>query len=44
VPTLENDRYLAPDIAAAIALVRHDQLRAIAAIHLPIIDPEGPPA
>jgi histidine ammonia-lyase len=43
VPTLDDDRYLAPDIAAATALVRHDRLRAAAAIHLPIIDPEGAP-
>jgi histidine ammonia-lyase len=41
VPTLEDDRYLAPDIAAATALVRDDRLREAAAIHLPIVDPEA---
>jgi histidine ammonia-lyase len=42
VPRLEQDRYLAPDIAAAAELVRSGALTATAGIDLPGF--EGPPA
>jgi histidine ammonia-lyase len=38
VPSLDNDRYLAPDIAAAEVLVRFDALAAAAEIDLPDIE------
>jgi histidine ammonia-lyase len=41
VPRLEQDRYLAPDIAAAADLVRGGVLSAVAAIDLPRLDAAG---
>ena len=41
VPSLDHDRYLAPDIEAAVALVRFDQLAAAAEIDLPDIEGKG---
>jgi histidine ammonia-lyase len=38
VPGLENDRYLAPDIAAAAALVRSGAIAAAPEIDLPDIE------
>jgi histidine ammonia-lyase len=38
VPRLDEDRYLAPDIAAAAGLVRSGALAAAAAVDLPRIE------